>query len=1041
MSQDVTMQNDMASTVRSLLLRLAPVAIVFLFALLSRAGGPKCVAGTSYFDPTMTGQPLLWPQGLITYYTDQGDLSSILPNASANTFVANAFSLWTSVPTAALGATRGGQLAEDVNGSNVTVNSDGTISIPFDIQSSATGTPIGVVYDSDGAVTNALIGAGAGDSSQCFYNAAFGGTDNYGSSAIYQHALVVINGQCAQQSSQLVDLEYRLVRVLGTVLGLGWSQVNPNVITGKPPASSDDYAGFPVMHYTDPVSCSPITRCYANPYQLAMDDAAAISRLYPVTAQNRSSFPGKRIFSSSTARIHGSVWFTDRFGNPTQPMQGVNVVARWIDPTTKQPSGRYAASSVSGFLFTGNEGNPITGFNDELGEPYDEWGSDNSSLEGFFDLAGLQLPAGTAQYQLTVEPLDPIWSAGVEPYAPFLVTPSGLAQAIVLTVSAGQDVQQDILMQASAQPVPPVSTETWTSPAAIPPTGDWMGSLSGYGNIAYFLMRAQANRTLSVTVKALDEFGYASEAKSQPVVGMWSASDPEGTSPPAFTPSSFNSMAFGITRLDAQVNTPSNFLVGIADLRGDGRPDYHYEARVLYADSLSPPRVSVAGGPVTVLGTGFSQGLAAAVGNATAPPLSINSQKAILAVPPLSDGLLSVTLTDPATGGSTTMTNALTVGAAASDDIILLSGLNPRTPVGTQAANPVIVRVLQADGATPVAGATVGWSAGNSLQLSACNGSSSCSVQTDQYGEVATWLTPASAGAANVTATLAPGVYSPSKSVSAALSTTQPTTQDEIGVPAFLWIAQGATLSVPLTTRVVSNGNPQNSVTVNFTNYGAGTLSAASAQTNASGYATVMLSLTQFGSSLQVSACVGPGPPCQTFYGTPVPASALQLLPVAGAGQVTTGAAFQPVLVRVTDSSTPPNPVLGASVTFLTTVLRPGGTGPGGGGGETISGNPAMPVILKVTQSSALSDANGLANVVPSSSGFSGPLEVDVEVTAGISASLDYPLQVVVPPASIKPTKSPPIAPPVRIRVPLDPKTNPAAALTRIATGSRSVSD
>src|SRR5271166_3343631 len=111
---------------RSFLLRLAAAAaMIFFVALLSRAGGPKDVAGTSYFDPTMTGQPLVWPQGLITYYTDQGDLSPILPNASANTFVANAFSLWTSVPTAALAATSGGQLAEDVNGSNVTVNSDG----------------------------------------------------------------------------------------------------------------------------------------------------------------------------------------------------------------------------------------------------------------------------------------------------------------------------------------------------------------------------------------------------------------------------------------------------------------------------------------------------------------------------------------------------------------------------------------------------------------------------------------------------------------------------------------------------------------------------------------------------------------------------------------------------------------------------------------------------------------------------------------------------------------------------------------------------
>ena len=246
------------------------------------------------------------------------------------------------------------------------------------------------------------------------------------------------------------------------------------------------------------------------------------------------------------------------------------------------------------------------------------------------------------------------------------------------------------------------------------------------------------------------------------------------------------------------------------------------------------------------------------------------------------------------------------------------------------------------------------------------------------------------AGAANLTATLAPGVYTPSKSVSATLNANE--SASDIGVlTPNQWIAQRATLSVPLTTRVVSNGTPQNNVTVNFTSDASGTLNAASAQTNASGYATVMLSLTQFATMFRVVACVANTATCQTFVGTPVAASALRLLPVAGGGQVSTGAAFQPVIVRVTDSSSPPNPVLGAAVTFLTTVLRPGGTAPGDGGGETKSGNPAMPVILKVIQSSAASDVNGLANIVPSSSGFSGPLEVDVAVTAGISASLDYP--------------------------------------------------
>ncbi|MGO9085762.1 MAG: IPT/TIG domain-containing protein [Candidatus Sulfotelmatobacter sp.] len=989
--------NTMAFTARAFLLRLAvAVAVVFFFALLSRAGGPSYVAGTSYFDVTATGQPLVWPQGQITYYTDQGDLSPILPNASANAFIADAFSQWTAVPTAALLATSGGQLAEDVNGANVIRNPDGTISMPADIQPSATGTPVGVVYDYDGTVTDALVGSGAGDSSQCFFNAAFGGNDSYGSLATYQHALIVINGQCALESSQLVEVEYRLVRVIGNVLGLGWSQVNLNVITGNPPATAADHAGFPVMHYTDPVSCVPITVCYPNPYQLAMDDIAAISRLYPITTQNQSSFPGSQVFSAVTARIHGSVWFTDSSGNSTQPMQGVNVVARWIDPTTGLPSRRYAASSVSGFLFTGNAGNPITGFNDALGGPFSQWGSSSTTVEGFFDLAGLELPdGGSAQYQLTVEGLDPIWSAGVGPYAPNLVTPSGISAPLTVTVAAGQDAEQDILMAGSARPVPPwAASETWTSPASVPPAGNWMGALSGYGAQPYFLLSAQANRTLSVAVMARDENSRPSESKAQPVIGMWAASDPQGTAPPAFTPSAFNTITFGLTRLDAQVSTSTSFLVGISDLRGDGRPDYRYQAQVLYADSVSPPRIGVGGGAVTVSGTGFAPGLGASVGSAAATVLAADAGQMVLAAPANSDGTQSITISDPATGSSSSMTNVLTYGAAASDNLILLNGHNSPTPVGAQATYAVIVQVLASDGVTPVGGATIGWSATNSVQLSACSGASSCTVATDLNGDAATWLTPAFPGTATITATLAPGVYSPAKSVNATLSATE--SASNIGIaPVYFWIAQGATVSAPLTARVLSNGSAQTDATVNFTvTHGTGALSAASAATNSSGYAAVTLSVTQFSALVQVSACVAPAnAPCLSFYANPVPAAQQQLQLVAGAGQVSTGT-FQPIIVRVTDSASPPNPVLAAPVLFQTTVMRPGGAPPAGGNGETNPTNPAMPVILNVSQSNVTTDINGLASIVPASGSFSPPLEVDVGATAGTTAQILCPLQL-----------------------------------------------
>lgn len=1001
MTLETTMKTNVALTTRPFLLRLAlTVSLVSLFPLASHAGGPKLIAGTTYFDPSVTGVPLTWPQGHITYYTDQGDLSPILPNSAASNFVASAFSVWTSVPTAALASSNGGQLAEDVSGANVIRNADGTVSLPPDIQPSASTTPVGVVYDTDGSVTEALVGSGAGASSQCFSNAVFGANDGFGVFATYQHALIVINGQCVQDATQLTEVQYRLVRTIGNVLGLGWSQLNLNVITGKPRPTSSDYAGFPVMHAKDPISCIPITRCYSNPTQLAADDIAAISRLYPVTTQNKSSFPGKQLFAASTARIHGSVWFTDRFGNRTQPMQGVNVVARWVDPTTHAPSRVYALSSISGFLFTGNAGNPITGFEDALGVPFSQWGAISSSAEGFFDLAGLPLPTGgSAQYQLTVESLDAGWSYQAGPYAPNIVTPSGISQPVVVTLQAGQDAQQDILMAGSAQPLAPwADSETWTSPAKVPLSGDWAGSLAGYGNVSYFSLPAQAGRTLSVAVTALDESAKASSAKARPVIGMWPDSDLEGSPPPAFTIGPFNTFNFGATRLDAQVATTSNFLIGISDSRGDGRPDYLYHAQVLYADSASPSRVGINGGPVAVTGTGFSSRLTAKVGKTTAPVLSVSPARILLNVPAAADGQQSLTFTDSQTGGSSTMTNILTYGAASDDTIILLSGLNPATPVGTQAPNPLQVSVLSSDGQTPVPGATVAWNANNGVQLSVCSGTSSCSSITDQSGIAYTWLTPGSTGNSLVTATLAPGAYGPQKSVQVSLTSNESAT--DIGaVQPFVWIAQGATVSIPLTARVLSNGSPQSGARVNFNiAAGSGSLNAATGQTNSNGFVTVTLSLAQFSSYTQVTACVAPAnTPCQQFYATPVPASALQLQPVSGTVQVSTGELFQPLVVRVVDSASPPHPVAGAIVNFLTTVRRGGSLTQGNQGDASSITNPALPVILSANQTSVMTDGNGLASISPSNAGFSGPLEFDMYVTTASAAPLDFPLQLLPP--------------------------------------------
>jgi IPT/TIG domain len=966
---------------------------VLLFSSMqtARAGGPRYIAGVSYFNQGTAGTPLTWAQGEIVYYTDQGSLSTTVSGPQGDALVADAFSQWTSISTAAVSATHAGELAEDVSGANVYRNSDNSITMPADILPTATGTPVGIVYDVDGTVTDALLGQGAGDSSECFGNAVFGGLDNFGTNTYFLHALVVLNGNCIAQLPD-PDVEYRLVRVLGQVLGLGWSQTNLNVQTGNPPPTADDYVGFSIMHAVDSPSCVPIAMCYSNggkvnPYQPKMDDQAALARLY--SAVN---------FSASTVHIQGKVYFDGIGGSQGQGMQGVNVVARWIDPSTGLPSGAYAATSVSGFLFAGNVGTTATGFDDGTGQPFNRYGSNDTTLEGSFDLAGLQIPNGgnTAQYQLSVEPVDPFWSAGVGPCQTWQVLPSGAAQTTNVTVSLGGDFSQDMIMEGSATQKPDwFGPTTYSAPAALPVAGDWAAALDPYGGLDYFWFSGQANRTISVLVTALDDSSAPSESKAQPVIGMWQLSDP-GTFPaPANTPSAFNSALFGTTVLNAQLLQATSFRVGIADIRGDGRPDYRYHARLLYGDHITPTRASAAGGTVlAIAGFGFQANTAVTIGTGNALPLAVSANQIVLTTSARADGVQDITLTDPPTLASSIMSGVVTYGAGPNDTLSLIAGANPGTPVGGQAPNPIRVQVVASDGVTPVAGASVFFTASPAVAFSACSGGGSCTILSDQSGQASTLATVLTAGAITITAQLAPASYTSPQQVQTTLLGTESALDLSLLSP-YMWIAQGATLNTTLTARVLSNGVPIKGRTVNYYLIkGSATLNPTSSKTNATGYATSTLMISAMPGDVQVSVCVEPGDaPCQSFYGTAVPAASLRLQAVAGDLQlVTVGHAFQPVTVRVTDTSTPPDPVLGVSVLFQSLLGRTGNNAPIVSGGDTTITTNQMPIILGTAQASVTSDANGLATMQPSTGGFQGALAILGTITAG-PGSLPIQLQ------------------------------------------------
>ena len=276
------------------------------------------------------------------------------------------------------------------------------------------------------------------------------------------------------------------------------------------------------------------------------------------------------------------------------------------------------------------------------------------------------------------------------PYGPWQVQPSGAAQPITVTVSKGGDVQQDILMQGSAVQTPDTyGSEDYSNPAPVPSSGDWMGSLSGYGNTDYFRFLAQDKRTLSVEVTAVDESSASSQSKSLPAIGIWALTDPPETLPPAATPMAFNTLTFGMTRLDAVLFGAGVFRIGVADYRGDGRPDFPYHMRLFYADTVTPARASAGGGtPLTVNGFGFRPWNTAATGTTNAAMLAVSPTQVMMRAPALADGLRAITLSDSATGSSSSMTDVLTYGAGPDDGIGLIAEANPATPVGRSSSQP-----------------------------------------------------------------------------------------------------------------------------------------------------------------------------------------------------------------------------------------------------------------------------------------------------------------------------------------------------------------
>lgn len=934
--------------------RFATALAICWFACVGslHAGGPRWATGFPYF--TTEGQPIVWYTNQPQYFTDPGDLSVYVNHAAADALVVAAANVW-NVPTSSLVLSQGGSLDEHISSANVYPTQSGLV-FPADVQSSNyLAKQIAIIYDYDGSVTDLLLGSGASDPSSCRQNAVTASVNSIVSTGYIQHAIIILNGRCTGPApEQQLQMQYQLMRAFGRVLGLAWSQTNDNVFTYSPQPTYNQAMNWPVMHPID-IICGPYTyQCMPQPFTLRPDDISALDGLYFI---NQGQAPaGKTDTLLNANRIYGKVTF------PTgQGMSGVNVLARrweWFtDPSSQE--GWYTASSVTGLLFRRRFATAITGTDNSAAG---SMGTTYNYYEGYYNLSRVpMLPGGWQNVIIETEPVNPLYTGpyAVGPEAGNTVDPSGSNESSIDEVLPSYRASEFWTgTNNAASTCNPGNDGSETSPVAAASTGWWTGLLCGDGHTSWSLFSVRANRSFTIEVAAQDEHGFASSHKAMPVIGLWNASDPTGTQPTfAAQTEPFNSPATGVSSLTTQTTQTAQLRMAIADESGVGRPDYNYQARVLYADSISPSVVSAAGGAVTITGMGFRPGNTVTVNGVVATVSNWTSNTITATVPPLSalgssTGLVAdVAVNDIVTGGVTVMSQSLTYGTPQST-LDLLSSPSGTVATGQTAVSPFAVQAIAADGATPIVGQPITFSViAGSAMFGTC-GASVCTLSTNASGIASIPVTPLSAGPITLSATGAAGDVTVSFVAANEVRSAVPDSPIE-------YIAAGAvatwTPQVDLTDNLASVAG----VSVNWLPVG-GAISVSPAQSLANAQGTAQTAATAgplaAGAQAFMTACAWLST-CATFMAKGVALPDLRLTVVSGAGQsVSANGALAPIVLQVTDSSL--HPVAGAAVEIHQTM---------DGWQQPCPTRGRCPVAPTYgTSSSAIaSDANGLLAITP----------------------------------------------------------------------------
>ena len=932
---------------------IACVAVLAAFPV-AWAGGPRFVTGTNFTGaPSGTVMSFFTPNPL--YYTDPGNLNANVTHAQADAMVAAAAAIW-NVPTSLLTLAQGGELTEHVSDANSYFNGTSVV-FPADVlASNYIAKPIAVIYDTDGSITELLLGSGASDPSSCRLNGVTESVDGFGQTGTIEHAVIVLNGRCVGSApEQLLQMQYQLERAFGRVVGLAWAQVNDNAFTGLTTVTANQLANWPVMHPIDVICGTYTYQCMQSPFQLRPDDICTLAWLYPVTAANATAGKTPSLSTNSLA-IQSTLFF------PTlQGMDAVNVTVTW------GLQGAYIddfqiVSGVAGYGFQRNIGNPVTGRSEPAAD------NQGNGLEGYFQFASIPLSYSQGRVnvlEIDTEPINPLYSGeyaiGIYEGTPTVM--SGAPQTM-----GGWLPTADFLWQFTM--TSPTATSTCnpgndgveTAPVAADPSGLWANVLCGTNHVSWRTVSVKAGRTWTLETTATDETGGASEQKARPVIGVWKSTDPVGGLPTvASTPSAMNATSLGLTQLPMAATTQNQTVrIAIADLYGGGRPDYTYNARILYADGISPGVVGAGGGQITITGMGFRPGNQVMVNGVLATVVSCTSTQIVADVPTMVAAGMSVgtaanvAVIDPGTGGQTVMSAVLSYSSA--PNVIKLVSAPATVETGLLSATLFAAEVYASDGLAPVPGVSVTLTVSGGASLKACNGASSCLVSTASTGLAQSAVTGVAVGKVVLTAR----EMDTGASVSVTVEDVNPVLAATAPVASH-YLAAGMPASWYASVVVTVDGAPATTVYETWSTTG-GSLVVTPGSinvTNATGTASTPVQTTTglaAGAQGTVTGCAWTVYcASQTVYA--VAASQWKIAVSSGAGQsVKSTATLSPVVLLVTDGSG--HPVQGATVKVLQTVDAWEGACP------ALGPCPAAPVLATGT-TTGTSDANGLLTVTP----------------------------------------------------------------------------